>query len=124
MLCRTMVRLPLPLSLPSHIHPQTLWSTAPHHTIPSSLTHTPSHPTNLTHHPGCKEALLISSLSSDDSGTNNVLHSFSQMPDPIIRASFGNNDFDVRAYKAKVPEVGTGVIRGSAECLKRCGIKP
>jgi hypothetical protein len=116
---------PPPFLALSHPPPNPLeHRTTPHHTIPSSLTHTPSHPTDLPHHQGCKEALLISSLSSDDSGTNNVLHSFSQMPDPIIRASFGNNDFDVRAYKAKVPEVGTGVIRGSAECLKRCGIKP
>jgi hypothetical protein len=52
------------------------------------------------------------------------MRSFSQVPADIIRASMGGNYMDVGAFKAKVPEVGTGVIRGSAECLKRCGIKP
>jgi hypothetical protein len=116
-----MVRLPLPPFLAlSHPHPNPL----EHHTAQSSHIHTPSHPTNHLHHPGCKEALLISSLSSDDSGTNNVMRSFSEVPADIIRASMGGNYMDVGAFKAQVPEVGTGVIRGSAECLKRCGIKP
>jgi hypothetical protein len=57
-----------------------------------------------------------------------VLRSFSQVPPEIMLASFGAKPgadyIDVRAYKARVPEVGTGVIRGSAECLKRCGMKP
>jgi hypothetical protein len=73
---------------------------------------------------GCEDALLISSLNSDDSGTNNVLESVASIPVDIIRASFGDPDFPAEKFVGNVPKVGTGVIRGSADCMKRCGIKP
>lgn len=41
----------------------------------------------------------------------------------MIYAGFGkNDDVDVDAVGKKIPDVGTGSVLGSEECLKRCGL--
>jgi hypothetical protein len=43
------------------------------------------------------------------------------MPPDIIKAAFGYADVDFQGLGKSVPEVGTGSVKGSDECFKRCG---
>ena len=73
---------------------------------------------------GCGNAQLVSALNSEDTGTLNYLNSLYQLPHDNIRAAFGNNGLDVESLGKHIPEVGSGSIMGSAECMKRCGLQP
>jgi hypothetical protein len=41
----------------------------------------------------------------------------------MIRAGFGNETLDTAQLGKGIPDVGTGAVRGSPECMKRCGIE-
>jgi hypothetical protein len=74
-------------------------------------------------HPlGCEEALLLSSLNSDDSGTLNILPSLWTVPADIIQAGFNDPTINTADLGRDIPEVGTGAIIGSDECKKRCNL--
>ncbi|KAH7081963.1 RmlC-like cupin domain-containing protein [Paraphoma chrysanthemicola] len=70
----------------------------------------------------CEEAMLVSALSSDDSGTLNILPSLWTVPQDIIQAGFGNAGINTQDLGKTIPPVGTGAIIGSEACKKRCGI--
>ncbi|KAF2025430.1 RmlC-like cupin [Setomelanomma holmii] len=70
----------------------------------------------------CEPALLVSALSSDDSGTLNILPSLWTVPQDIIQAGFGNAGLNTQDLGKDIPLVGTGAIIGSEACKKRCGI--
>jgi hypothetical protein len=40
----------------------------------------------------------------------------------MLRAAFGYADIDYQALGKQIPDVGTGSVLGSEECLKRCGL--
>ncbi|KAF2742713.1 RmlC-like cupin [Sporormia fimetaria CBS 119925] len=72
---------------------------------------------------GCDNALLVSALDSEDTGTLNFLNGLYNLPPEMVTAGFGNNfDFDVRDIGRKIPKVGSGAVMGSAECAAKCGI--
>jgi hypothetical protein len=71
----------------------------------------------------CEPAVLVSALSSDDSGTLNILPALWTVPQDIIQAGFGNAGINTQDLGKDIPLVGTGAIIGSDECKKRCGIK-
>jgi hypothetical protein len=62
-------------------------------------------------------------LNSDDSGTLNALNGMQQIPDDMRRAAYGDENLDTAELGKGIPDVGTGAVRGSPECLKRCGIE-
>lgn len=72
---------------------------------------------------GCDNAQLVSALNSEDSGTLNHINGLTQLPLDIVNAGFGNANADFQIWGKRVPPVGTGSVMGSAECMKRCGIK-
>ncbi|KAH6644045.1 RmlC-like cupin domain-containing protein [Boeremia exigua] len=72
---------------------------------------------------GCEPALLLSALNSDDSGTLNALNGVWAFPDMMKQAAFGDQNFDSAKMGKGIPDVGTGAVRGSYECRKRCGIE-
>jgi hypothetical protein len=67
--------------------------------------------------------LLVSSLSSEDAGTLNILNALWSTPSDIIAAGFGDDGLDTHRLGEKIPGVGTGAVIGSAECRKKCGIQ-
>lgn len=71
---------------------------------------------------GCDDAYLISALNSEDTGTLNMVNGLWSMRDDMIRAAFGNSNFDVKGNGKDIPEVGTGSTYGSEECMARCGM--
>lgn len=71
---------------------------------------------------GCDNAFLVSALNSEDAGTLNILNSLWTFPEDMIKAGFGNADMDVQGAGRGIPEVGTGSVLGSAECMARCNI--
>jgi hypothetical protein len=74
--------------------------------------------------PGCEPAQLVSALNSEDAGTLNHLNGLYEFPADMIAAAFGNNpDVEVSKIGKKIPDVGTGSVMGSAECMRRCGIE-
>ncbi|KAH8727802.1 RmlC-like cupin domain-containing protein [Phaeosphaeriaceae sp. PMI808] len=70
----------------------------------------------------CEPAILISALSSDDSGTLNILPALWSVPQDIIRAGFGDATLNTQDLGRDIPGIGTGDIIGSEECKKRCGL--
>ena len=68
---------------------------------------------------GCENAQLVSALSSDDAGTNNLANAFFALPtnitDPIIGGGLNAQDIFNR-----VPAVGTGSNFGPQECIAAC----
>jgi hypothetical protein len=73
---------------------------------------------------GCENAQLVSALDSEDTGTLNFLNGLYTLPTEMVKAGFGNNGaFNVGDIGKKIPDVGTGAVLGSEECLKRCGIQ-
>ncbi|KAF2656042.1 RmlC-like cupin [Lophiostoma macrostomum CBS 122681] len=71
---------------------------------------------------GCEDAQLVSALNSDDTGTLNALNGLYQLPPDILKAAFGYVDMDIQSMGKSVPDVGTGSVKGSDECFKRCGL--
>lgn len=65
----------------------------------------------------------MSALNSDDSGTLNALNGLWNIPDDVKRAAFGSENLDTAQLGAEIPGVGTGAVRGSFECRKKCGIE-
>ncbi|KAF1931621.1 RmlC-like cupin [Didymella exigua CBS 183.55] len=91
--------------------------------IPFRMTLFPQGSLHVMQNNDCEPALLLSALNSDDSGTLNALNGLWQIPDDMKRAAFGDEDLDTAQLGKEIPDVGTGAVRGSPECLKRCGIE-
>jgi hypothetical protein len=72
--------------------------------------------------PDCEPALLLSALSSEDSGTLNMLPALWTVPQDIIQAGFNKPGLNTQDLGKDIPEVGTGAIIGSFECRNRCGL--
>ncbi|KAF2195207.1 spherulin-1A [Zopfia rhizophila CBS 207.26] len=72
---------------------------------------------------GCGNAQLVSALNHEDTGTTNLFNSaFGNLPSEYLQATFGDYGFDIEHMGKNIPEVGTGSVPGSAECMKRCGL--
>ncbi|KAJ4303445.1 hypothetical protein N0V90_002340 [Kalmusia sp. IMI 367209] len=71
---------------------------------------------------GCDDAYLVSALNSEDTGTLNAATGIWSLRDDMIRAAFGDPNFDVQGVGRNIPAVGTGSTYGSAECMSRCGM--
>ncbi|KAF2631765.1 RmlC-like cupin [Macroventuria anomochaeta] len=91
--------------------------------IPFRMTIFPQGSLHVMQNNDCEPALLLSALNSDDSGTLNALNGLWTIPDDMKRAAFGNENLDTAQLGKRIPDVGTGAVRGSPECLKRCGIE-
>ncbi|KAF1833195.1 RmlC-like cupin [Decorospora gaudefroyi] len=90
--------------------------------VPLRVTIFPQGSLHMMQNNGCEEALLISALNSDDSGTLNILPALWSVSQPVIKAAFGDDNLNIEALGNDIPDVGTGAIIGSAECKSRCGI--
>ncbi|KAI9835491.1 MAG: hypothetical protein M1837_003775 [Sclerophora amabilis] len=71
---------------------------------------------------GCENAQLVSALSTDDSGTQNIANALFGLPSDLVGAVLGD-DVDVNATQKVIPPVGTGSNKGPEECLARCEAK-
>ncbi|KAF9696739.1 hypothetical protein EKO04_005419 [Ascochyta lentis] len=91
--------------------------------IPFRVTIFPQGSLHVMQNNDCEPALLLSALSSDDSGTLNALNGLMTVPSDMVQASFGDENLDTAQLGKGVPDVGTGAVRGSPACLKRCGIE-
>ncbi|KZM26794.1 uncharacterized protein EKO05_0000359 [Ascochyta rabiei] len=91
--------------------------------VPFRVTIFPQGSLHVMQNNGCEPALLISALNSDDSGTLNALNGLMTVPSDMVQASFGDENLDTAQLGKGIPGVGTGAVRGSPECLKRCGIE-
>ncbi|KAF1940711.1 RmlC-like cupin [Clathrospora elynae] len=90
--------------------------------VPYRLTVFPQGSLHVMQNNDCEPALLISALNSDDSGTLNILPSLWSIPQDIIQAGFGDDSIDTAGLGKDIPQVGTGAIIGSDECMKRCAV--
>jgi hypothetical protein len=71
---------------------------------------------------GCTPAQLLSALSSDDAGTSNYGQVFTNgFPADLVNAAFGSEVVTADS-RARMNGPGTGSVRGTEECLARCGI--
>ncbi|KAF1983496.1 RmlC-like cupin [Aulographum hederae CBS 113979] len=68
----------------------------------------------------CEPVLLISTLSSEDGGTNYLADAFFQLPDDITSATFKEKLCD--GVKDNIADPSTGAVMGSLECRRRCGM--
>ena len=87
---------------------------------------------------GCENAQLVSALSSDDAGTQNLANSFFRydscyiqlptitpltlrsLPAATIGTVLGQNNASLSATEAVIPPVGTGSNAGPEACLAAC----
>ncbi|KAK2001491.1 hypothetical protein LX36DRAFT_348102 [Colletotrichum falcatum] len=71
---------------------------------------------------GCGNATLISALSSEDAGTQNVANGLFDPPPSVVAAAFGSNPLSAHFAQLRrdIPAVGTDASIGTAECLWRC----
>ncbi|KAK1976595.1 spherulin-1A [Colletotrichum cereale] len=71
---------------------------------------------------GCRNATLISALSSEDAGTQNVANGLFDLPPSVVAAAFGGNPLSAKFAQLRrdIPAVGTGASIGTAECLQQC----
>ena len=69
---------------------------------------------------GCENAQLVSALSSDDAGTQNLANSFFSLPADIVGTVLGENNSTLAAAQAVIPVIGTGSNAGPEACLARC----
>jgi len=73
---------------------------------------------------GCEDAQLVSALSSEDAGTQNIGNVFTNgFPADLVNAAFGSS-LAGNDTAAKMTPIGTGSNAGTAECLARCNVKP
>jgi len=61
---------------------------------------------------GCEPAQLVSALSSDDPGTQNLVNALGMLPTAMVGAT------DVEAFNSEIPPVSTGSISGSETCIQ------
>ncbi|KAF2477802.1 RmlC-like cupin [Lindgomyces ingoldianus] len=70
---------------------------------------------------GCDNAVLVSALNSEDTGTTNILNgALRNFPEDLMKAAFGDASLDIAKLGKNIPEVGTGSVLGSAECMQKC----
>jgi hypothetical protein len=64
----------------------------------------------------------VSALNSEDAGTHNIANALFSLPEELVKAAFGQDPaiMNISAIAAMIPQVGTGSIMGSAECLAAC----
>jgi len=71
----------------------------------------------------CENAQLVSALSSEDAGTQNIGNVFTNgFPADLVNAAF-SSDCAGNETAAKMTPIGTGSNSGTAECMARCNIK-
>jgi len=68
---------------------------------------------------GCENAQLVSALSSEDAGTNNLANSFFSLPSDIIGTVLGSG-VNLNATANSIPVIGTGSNAGPEACLAAC----
>jgi hypothetical protein len=71
---------------------------------------------------GCENAQLVSALSSDDAGTQNLANAFFSLPANITSTVLGGG-VNVAATQAKILGPGTGSIAGPEQCIAACAAK-
>ncbi|KAK2054197.1 spherulin-1A [Colletotrichum caudatum] len=73
---------------------------------------------------GCGNATLISALSSEDAGTQNVANGLFDLPLSVVAAAFGGDPLSAQfaQFHRDIPAVGTGASIGTAECLQSCEV--
>ncbi|KAF2268616.1 RmlC-like cupin, partial [Lojkania enalia] len=70
---------------------------------------------------GCDNAILLSALNSEDTGTTNIFNAaFGGIPAGILAAALGDRGLHVQDIGQRIPDVGSGSILGTDECAKRC----
>ncbi|TKX24222.1 cupin-like protein 1 [Elsinoe australis] len=76
---------------------------------------------------GCDNAQLVSALSSEDTGTMNLVNGLYQFGDEdadLVNAAFGYQNVVGKVSEGKVPAVGSGSVFGKKQCLEKCkGVK-
>lgn len=76
---------------------------------------------------GCDNAQLVSALSSEDTGTMNLVNGLYQFGDEdadLVNAAFGYQNVVGKGSEGKVPAVGSGLVFGKKQCLEKCkGVK-
>jgi hypothetical protein len=85
----------------------------------SSLIIVPSNPQLLIPIPGCENAQLISALSNEDAGTNNLANALFSLPADILGPVLGTG-VNSTAEINVIPPVGTGSNAGPEACLAKC----
>ncbi|KAK1623270.1 hypothetical protein BDP81DRAFT_399582 [Colletotrichum phormii] len=74
---------------------------------------------------GCGNAMLISALDSDDTGTLSILNGLFKLTNYMAQAAFGDasGSNGTEGSGSHVPAVGTGAAPGSEECLAKSGLR-
>ncbi|KDN66267.1 putative spherulin-1A [Colletotrichum sublineola] len=70
----------------------------------------------------CVNATLISALSSEDAGTQNVANGLFDLPLSVVAAAFGGSPLSAQFAQLRrdIPVVGTGASMGTTKCIQRC----
>jgi len=68
---------------------------------------------------GCENAQLVSALSSDDAGTQNLANALFSLPSDIVGTVLGTS-VNVNVTEQAIPAVGTGSNAGPEACLAKC----
>lgn len=71
---------------------------------------------------GCENAQLVSALSSDDAGTQNLANAFFSLPSNITSTVLGGG-VNIAATQANLPGIGTGSNAGPEQCIAACAAK-
>ncbi|KAI0164093.1 spherulin-1A [Xylariaceae sp. FL1272] len=69
---------------------------------------------------GCKNATIITALSSEDPGTQTLASALFRLPWDIVNAAFGYQN--ISQMNGTIPALAGGVISGELQCRKLCGI--
>ena len=72
---------------------------------------------------GCENAQLVSALSSDDAGTQNLANAFFALPANITGTVLGVDLAGVAGIQGRIPGVGTGSNWGPEKCISACKAK-
>ncbi|KAK1964329.1 hypothetical protein LY78DRAFT_714846 [Colletotrichum sublineola] len=89
---------------------------------PGMMTVFPQGDLHTTQNTGCVNATLISALSSEDAGTQNVANGLFDLPLSVVAAAFGGSPLSAQFAQLRrdIPVVGTGASMGTTKCIQRC----
>eukprot|EP00921_Rhytidocystis_pertsovi_P001920 GHVQ01003257.1.p1 GENE.GHVQ01003257.1~~GHVQ01003257.1.p1 ORF type:complete len:277 (+),score=31.97 GHVQ01003257.1:976-1806(+) len=68
---------------------------------------------------GCKEAVYIASLNSEDPGVITAATQLFTLPNEALQATFATDEYEVKKLRGRLP---AGPAEGREACLKKCGI--
>ncbi|KAK2017495.1 spherulin-1A [Colletotrichum eremochloae] len=90
--------------------------------VPGMMTVFPQGGLHTTQNTGCVNATLISALSSEDAGTQNVANGLFDLPLSVVAAAFGGSPLSAQFAQLRrdIPVVGTGASMGTTKCIQRC----